>query len=75
MDNITKEQLVQIRTAQVKAASAGFTQSLINNGYPEHIAKDAATIYAANGGLLHKRAANIAAVHDGILAKVASLHK
>jgi predicted transcriptional regulator len=73
MNNLTNEQIAAIREAQVKAASAGFAQSLINHGFTADMAKDATTLYAANGGLLHKRASRIAAVREGVLQKVAAM--
>lgn len=75
MNNLTNEQIAAIREAQVKAASAGFAQSLINHGFTPDMAKDATTLYAAEGGLLHKRASRIAAVREGVLAKVAAMRK
>ena len=41
MNNLTNEQIAAIREAQVKAASAGFAQSLINHGFTEDMAKNA----------------------------------
>jgi hypothetical protein len=73
MNNLTNEQIAAIRTAQVKAASAGFAQSLINNGFTPEMAKDATTLYAAEGGLLHKRASRIVALKEGIMQKVAAM--
>lgn len=75
MNNLTNEQIVAIREAQVKAASAGFAQSLINHGFTPEMAKDATTLYTAEGGLLHKRASRIAAVREGVLAKVAAIRQ
>lgn len=72
-NNLTQEQLNQIAEAQVKAASAGFAQSLINHGFTPEMTKDATTLYVANGGLLQKRANNIAKLRQGILDKVASM--
>lgn len=74
MNNITNEQVIeQAMAAQVKAASAGFAQSLINHGFTPEMAKDATTLYVANGGLLHKRASRIAQVREGVLNKVAAM--
>jgi len=75
MNNLTNEQIVAIREAQVKAASAGFAQSLINHGFTPEMAKDATTLYTAEGGLLHKRASRIAAVREGVMAKVAAMRQ
>jgi hypothetical protein len=75
MNNLTNEQIAAVREAQVKAASAGFTQSLINHGFTPEMAKDATTLYAAEGGLLHKRASRIAAVREGIMRKVAAMRQ
>lgn len=75
MNNLTNEQIVAIREAQVKAASAGFAQSLINHGFTPEMAKDATTLYTAEGGLLHKRAHRIAAVRNGVMAKVAAMRQ
>lgn len=75
MNNLTNEQIVAIREAQIKAASAGFAQSLINHGFTPDMAKDATTLYAAEGGLLHKRASRIAAVREGVMAKVAAMRQ
>lgn len=75
MNNLTNEQIVAIREAQVKAASAGFAQSLINHGFTPEMAKDATTLYTAEGGLLHKRAARVAAVREGVMAKVAAMRQ
>lgn len=73
MSEITQEQLAEIRSRQVKAATAGFVQSLINNGYSPEIAKQASVVYASEGGLLHKRAANIQALTNSVLEKVAAM--
>lgn len=74
MDNLTDEQIVALmQHAQVKAASAGFAQSLINHGFTADMAKDATTLYTAEGGLLHKRANNIARIREGVLQKVAAM--
>lgn len=75
MNNLTNEQIVAIREAQIKAASAGFAQSLINHGFTPEMAKDATTLYTAEGGLLHKRASRIAAVREGVMAKVAAMRQ
>ena len=75
MNNLTNEQIAAVREAQVKAASAGFTQSLINHGFTAEMARDAATLYAAEGGLLHKRASRIAAVREGIMRKAAAMRQ
>jgi len=75
MNNLTNEQIVAIREAQVKAASAGFAQSLINHGFTPEMAKDATTLYTAEGGLLHKRASRITAVREGVMAKVAAMRQ
>lgn len=75
---MTQEEAIQlqaIRAAQVKAASAGFTQSLINNGADEQMAKAAAAYYAGPGGTLEKRAANIARCRQMVLAAVQNLHQ
>lgn len=74
MNNLTQEQIASLAAAaQVKAASAGFAQSLVNHGFTPEMARDATTLYVANGGLLQKRAANIAAIREGVLQKVAAL--
>jgi hypothetical protein len=73
MNNLTNEQIAAIREAQVKAASAGFAQSLINHGFTPDMAKDATVLYAAEGGLLHKRASRIATLREGIMQKVAAM--
>lgn len=75
MNNLTNEQIAAIREAQVKAASAGFAQSLINHGFTPDMTKDATTLYIADGGLLHKRASRIAAVREGVLQKVAAMRQ
>ena len=75
MNNLTNEQIAAIREAQVKAASAGFAQSLINHGFTPNMAKDATVLYAAEGGLLHKRASRIAALREGIMQKVAHMRQ
>lgn len=74
MNNLTQEQIASLAAAaQVKAASAGFAQSLVNHGFTPEMARDATTLYVADGGLLQKRAANIAAIREGVLQKVAAL--
>lgn len=75
MNNLTNEQIAAIREAQVKAASAGFAQSLINHGFTTDMAKDATVLYVSDGGLLSKRASRIAAVREGVLQKVAAMRK
>lgn len=75
MNNLTNEQIAAIREAQVKAASTGFAQSLINHGFTEDMAKNATTLYVSEGGLLHKRASRIAELKEGIMQKVANLRK
>lgn len=51
----------------VKAASAGFAQSLINRGVDEETAAKAAAAYVhPTQGLLVKRAANIATLQEGV---------
>lgn len=75
---MTQEELNQftaIREAQIKAASLGFAQSLINNGASEELAKQASAYYAGPQGLLEKRAANIAAARQMVLAAVANMHR
>lgn len=74
MNNLTQEQIASLAAAaQVKAASAGFAQSLVNHGFTPEMARDATTLYVSEGGLLNKRAANIAAIREGVLQKVAHL--
>lgn len=75
---MTQEEAIQlqaIREAQVKAASAGFAQSLINNGADENVAAAAAAYYAGPGGTLEKRAANIAQCRQMVLAAVQNLYR
>lgn len=51
----------------VKAASAGFAQSLINHGIDEQTAAQAALAYAhPENGLLVKRANNLAILQQGV---------
>lgn len=75
MNNLTNEQIAAIREAQVKAASAGFAQSLINHGFTADMAKDATTLYTAEGGLLHKRASRIAAIREGVMQAVSTMRQ
>lgn len=75
MNNLTNEQIAAIREAQVKAASAGFAQSLINHGFTADMAKDATTLYTAEGGLLHKRASRISAIREGVMQAVATMRQ
>ncbi len=63
----------QIAVMRTKAASAGFSQSLINNGFPDHIVKKATYMYAAEGGLMDRRSRAIDAVRSGVMQKVAAL--
>lgn len=69
---MTEAELNQIQSARVKAATAGFAQSLLNLGLNGELTKQAAYVYAAKGGLLEKRAANINAVREAVLTKVAA---
>lgn len=51
----------------VKAASAGFAQSLINHGVDEETAAKAAAAYVhPTQGLLVKRASNMAILQSGV---------
>ncbi len=65
----------EIATMRTKAASAGFSQSLINNGFPENIVKQATYLYAAEGGLMDRRSRLIDAVRASVLEKAAALRK
>lgn len=65
---MTTEQQTRI----VKAASAGFAQSLINNGYSPEDAAELTTAYAnPNGGMLTKRAAAKQLAAAGVLDALA----
>lgn len=75
MNNLTNEQIAAIREAQIKAASAGFAQSLINHGFTTDMTKDATTLYTAEGGLLHKRASRISAIREGVMQAVATMRQ
>ena len=65
----------QIAVMRTKAASAGFSQSLINNGYPDHIVKQATLLYAAEGGLMDRRSRLIDAVRSSVMEKAARLRR
>lgn len=65
----------EIATMRTKAASAGFSQSLINNGFPENIVKQATYLYAAEGGLMDRRSRLIDAVRASVLEKAAALRQ
>lgn len=65
----------EIATMRTKAASAGFSQSLINNGFPENIVKQATYLYAVEGGLMDRRSRLIDAVRSSVLEKAAAMRK
>lgn len=63
--------------ALLKAASAGFIQTLTNRGVDQESAVKAAAAYLGNaegkGGLLEKRAKNMQLAHDGVAGMIAAL--
>ena len=65
----------EIATMRTKAASAGFSQSLINNGFPDEVVKQATYMYAAEGGLMDRRSRMIDAVRSSVLEKAAALRQ
>ena len=65
----------EIATMRTKAASAGFSQSLINNGFPDEVVKQATYMYAAEGGLMDRRSRLIDAVRSSVLEKAAALRQ
>lgn len=65
----------EIAKMRTKAASAGFSQSLINNGFPDNIVKQATYLYAAEGGLMDRRSQLIDALRSRVLEKAASMRR
>lgn len=65
----------EIAKMRTKAASAGFSQSLINNGFPDNIVKQATYLYAVEDGLLDRRSQLIDAVRSKVLEKAAAMRK
>lgn len=65
----------EIATMRTKAASAGFSQSLINNGFPDEVVKKATYLYASEGGLMDRRSRLIDAVRSSVLEKAAALRQ
>lgn len=64
---MNENQLAQIAPAMLKAAAAGYVQSLINNGCPPEYAKQMAEHYMdADNGTLAKRAAKRARIHAAL---------
>lgn len=66
-DQITPEQ----ETAAAKAASAGFSQSLINCGFKPEVVKQATAAYInPQSGLLVKRAKNMQTMQQAVANKL-----